>query len=315
MRKLSWRKIQKVINKYTKLQSIWDALTCTTQLLLYLLSQLQSMHWDIILVLLSFHVEKNLSTDILSWKVCSKGVKVPFLIDGIYPKASCKGGAHDSQRGDSTYLARTWDTCAAAFTSPLDQQVVLSVARITGVAGLPLKMWSSSKSINFYLPWLPGQELKPGPRVTKLMLYLWAIHIPWEWKWSFLCEPVNTNTNWTVTCFGMKMGYLNFAMFLQGGGVNFLTVQLMLPNSSCAVLLLSLSWKHMPDTHSKHTFHNSLSHWIASALCVASADAVCVVLLLLGRWQHWLNRQKKHLASCSSRCSWVYGTLGPRSSP
>ena len=53
----------------------------------------------------------------------------------------------------------------------LDQLVVFSVARITGVVNLPLKMWSSSKNISFYLPGVLGQELNPGTEGTKLMLY------------------------------------------------------------------------------------------------------------------------------------------------
>ena len=38
-------------------------------------------------------------------------------------------------------------------------------------------MWSSSKSISFYLPVLPD-ELNPDPWVTELMLYHWAILTP-----------------------------------------------------------------------------------------------------------------------------------------
>ena len=53
----------------------------------------------------------------------------------------------------------------------LDQQVVFLVARVTEVANLPLRMWSSSKSISFYLPELPDQVLNPDPKVTKPKLY------------------------------------------------------------------------------------------------------------------------------------------------
>ena len=53
----------------------------------------------------------------------------------------------------------------------LDQQVVFSGARITGVANLPPGMWSRSKSNSCYLSELLDQELNPGPRLTKLMIY------------------------------------------------------------------------------------------------------------------------------------------------
>ena len=46
----------------------------------------------------------------------------------------------------------------------LDQQVVFSVARITGVANLPLRMWSSSKKHQLLLTWAPGLGAEPGSR-------------------------------------------------------------------------------------------------------------------------------------------------------
>ena len=46
-----------------------------------------------------------------------------FLIAGIYPQASSKGGAHGYQSDDSTYLARTWEICAVVFTSPLTSRL------------------------------------------------------------------------------------------------------------------------------------------------------------------------------------------------
>ena len=58
-----------------------------------------------------------------------------------------------------------------------DQQAVFSVARITGVANLPPRMWSiAQKSISFYLPGLLDWELNLGPGGTKLMPCHWAIH-------------------------------------------------------------------------------------------------------------------------------------------
>ena len=46
----------------------------------------------------------------------------------------------------------------------LDQQVVFSVARITGVANLPPRMWSSSKKHQLLLTWAPGTGGEPGSR-------------------------------------------------------------------------------------------------------------------------------------------------------
>ena len=46
----------------------------------------------------------------------------------------------------------------------LDQQVVFSVARITGVANLPPRMWSSSKKHQLLLNWGPGMGVEPGSR-------------------------------------------------------------------------------------------------------------------------------------------------------
>ena len=53
----------------------------------------------------------------------------------------------------------------------LDQQVVFSVARITGVANLSLRMWSSSEKHHLLLTWAPGLGVEPGPGDTKLMRY------------------------------------------------------------------------------------------------------------------------------------------------
>ena len=58
-----------------------------------------------------------------------------ILIAGIFPRAS-SNGAHGSQSDDSTYLVSDM-RCSLYLT--LDQQVVFSVARITGVANLPPK--------------------------------------------------------------------------------------------------------------------------------------------------------------------------------
>ena len=58
-----------------------------------------------------------------------------LLIAGIFPRAS-SNGAHGSQSDDSTYLVSDM-RCSLYLT--LDQQVVFSVARITGVANLPPK--------------------------------------------------------------------------------------------------------------------------------------------------------------------------------
>ena len=42
----------------------------------------------------------------------------------------------------------------------------------------PHRVWSNSKIISFYLPWLLDRELSPGPGGTKLMLFHWTIHTP-----------------------------------------------------------------------------------------------------------------------------------------
>ena len=110
---------------------------------------------------------------VVCWSILYKHIVIVILIAGIFPRAS-SNGAHGSQSDDSTYLVSDM-RCSLYLT--LDQQVVFSVARITGVANLPLRMWSSSKkSISSYLPWLLDRELNPGPGGTKLMLYHWAIH-------------------------------------------------------------------------------------------------------------------------------------------
>ena len=46
----------------------------------------------------------------------------------------------------------------------LDQQVVFSVARITGVANLPPRMWYSSKKHQLILTLAPGPGVEPEPR-------------------------------------------------------------------------------------------------------------------------------------------------------
>ena len=58
-----------------------------------------------------------------------------ILIAGIFPRAN-SNGAHGSQSDGSTYLVSDM-RCSLYLT--LDQQVVFSVARITGVANLPPK--------------------------------------------------------------------------------------------------------------------------------------------------------------------------------
>ena len=62
-------------------------------------------------------------------------IVIVILIAGIFPRAS-SNGAHGSQSDDSTYLVSDM-RCSLYLT--LDQQVVFSVARITGVANLPPK--------------------------------------------------------------------------------------------------------------------------------------------------------------------------------
>ena len=41
---------------------------------------------------------------------------------------------------------------------------MFSVARITGVANLPLRMWSSSEKHQLLLTWAPGPGVEPGSR-------------------------------------------------------------------------------------------------------------------------------------------------------
>ena len=67
-----------------------------------------------------------------------------FLIAGIYPPAElqrwCSWLSDQWQHTSSQGLR---DMCCSLYLT-LDQQIVFSVARITGVANLPLRMWSSS---------------------------------------------------------------------------------------------------------------------------------------------------------------------------
>ena len=58
----------------------------------------------------------------------------------------------------------------------LDQQVVFSIARITGVANLPLRMWSSSKKHQLLLTWAPGLGVDRGHKADALPLSY--SHIP-----------------------------------------------------------------------------------------------------------------------------------------
>ena len=83
-----------------------------------------------------------------------------ILIAGIFPRAS-SNGAHGSQSDDSTYLVSDM-RCSLYLT--LDQQVVFSVARITGVANPSLRMWSSSKKHQLILTLAPGPGVEPGSR-------------------------------------------------------------------------------------------------------------------------------------------------------
>ena len=94
---------------------------------------------------------------------------IVILIAGIFPQAS-SNGAHDSQSDDST------SPCAVVFTSPLTSRLCSQLQELQELPTSPLRMWSSSKSISFYLPGLLDRELNPGPGGTKLMLYHWAIH-------------------------------------------------------------------------------------------------------------------------------------------
>ena len=87
-------------------------------------------------------------------------IVIVILIAGIFPRAS-SNGAHGSQTDDSTYLVSDM-RCSLYLT--LDQQVVFSVARITGVANLPLRMWSSSKKHQLILTLAPGPGVEPGAR-------------------------------------------------------------------------------------------------------------------------------------------------------
>ena len=58
------------------------------------------------------------------------------------------------------------DMCCSLYLT-LDQQVVFSVARITGVANLPLRMWSISKKHQLLLTWAPGPGVEPRSRGHK----------------------------------------------------------------------------------------------------------------------------------------------------
>ena len=87
-----------------------------------------------------------------------------ILITGIFPQVSFKC-AHCSQSDDITYL------CAVVFTSPLTSRLCCQLQKIQELQPPLLRLWSSSKSISFYLPWLLDQELNPGPVGMKLMLY------------------------------------------------------------------------------------------------------------------------------------------------
>ena len=89
----------------------------------------------------SFIVNMSL---MLFWQLCVAQIFLFYLgfhkclvilIAGIFPRAS-SNGAHGSQSDDSTYLVSDM-RCSLYLT--LDQQVVFSVARITGVANLPPK--------------------------------------------------------------------------------------------------------------------------------------------------------------------------------
>ena len=63
----------------------------------------------------------------------------------------------------------------------LDQTVVFSVARITGVGNLPLRVWSSSKKHQLLLTWAPGPGVEPGSRGHKAdTLPLSYPHIPFS---------------------------------------------------------------------------------------------------------------------------------------
>ena len=99
--------------------------------------------------------------DRVEFSLCLGGdVVIVILIAGIFPRAS-SSGAHGSQSNDSTYLVSDM-RCSLYLT--LDQQVVFSVARITGVANLPLRMWSSSKKHQLILSLAPGPGVEPGSR-------------------------------------------------------------------------------------------------------------------------------------------------------
>ena len=89
----------------------------------------------------------------------------------IYPREISKGGASGPQSDDSTYLARTWEICAVVFTSPLTSRLCSQLQELQELPTSPLRVWSSSKGIRFYLPGLPDRELNLDPRVTKPMLY------------------------------------------------------------------------------------------------------------------------------------------------
>ena len=109
----------------------------------------------------------------------------------IYPWASSKGGAHGhgSQSDDSTYLARTWKICAVVFNSPLTSRLCSQLQELQELPTSPLRMCSSSKSINFYLPGLLDRELNPGPRVTMPMLFTTELSTH-TLQFNFLVEEI-----------------------------------------------------------------------------------------------------------------------------
>ena len=69
--------------------------------------------------------------------------------------------------------------CSLCLT--LDQQVVFSVARITGVANLPPKDVVWLKKHQLLHIWTPGLGVEPGSQVTKRMLYHWASDTLIKW--------------------------------------------------------------------------------------------------------------------------------------
>ena len=109
-----------------------------------------------------------------------------------------------------SWLSELWqhisglDMCCSLYLT-LDQQVVFSVAWITGVANLPLRMWSSSKKHQLLFTWAPGPGVEPGsmghkadalplsyPHIFKWRIYFPQIRnsttllevFPWVWDWN-----------------------------------------------------------------------------------------------------------------------------------